>query len=94
MTNSPSPANLSESSALEDAAFTGVYRRGATLWIRYHGPRRDGTWGQICESARTADPQAARRLRETRLQQVASHREGNHLFRGPYQARSLGSLKS
>jgi hypothetical protein len=67
---------------------TGVYRRGRTFWIRYHGPRRNGTWGQICESAKTSDPEAARRLREVRLQEVADHREGNHLFRGPYQGRT------
>ena len=67
---------------------TGVYRRGRTFWIRYHGPRRDGSWGQICESAKTADLDEALRLRESRLREVADHREGNHLFRGPYHARS------
>ena len=75
-------------------AGTGIYLRGKTFWIRYHGPRRNGTWGQICESARTSDPEEARRLRERRLHEVADHREGIHLFRGPYQSRSSFSLKS
>jgi hypothetical protein len=82
-------ANLNEPSS---SAATGVYRRGRTFWIRYHGPRRDGSWGQICESAKTDDPEAARQLRNLRLHEVADHRAGNHLFRGPY--RGLSSVKS
>jgi hypothetical protein len=81
-------------SVLEPGAATGVYLRGNTFWIRYHGPRRDGTWGQICESAKTRDPEAARRLREIRLREVADHREGNHLFRRPHPSRAPVSLKS
>ncbi|HEY2798357.1 MAG TPA: hypothetical protein VGK26_10760 [Thermoanaerobaculia bacterium] len=81
-------------SPVADHANTGIYLRGKTFWIRYHGPRRNGTWGQICESARTSDPDEARRLRERRLHEVSDHREGIHLFRGPYQARSAFSLKS
>jgi len=84
-------ANAAEraSSVSPPPVTTGVYRRGGTFWIRYHGPRRNGTWGQICESARTRDPEEARRLRQTRLEEVARHRDGTHLFRGPYHARSF-----
>lgn len=84
----------SSSPSADQSAGTGIYLRGKTFWIRYHGPRRNGTWGQICESARTSDPEEARRLREHRLHEVSDHREGIHLFRGPYQARSSFGLKS
>jgi hypothetical protein len=88
------PSALPASSAADQSAGTGIYLRGKTFWIRYHGPRRNGSWGQICESARTSNPEEARRLREHRLHEVSDHREGIHLFRGPYQARSAFSLKS
>ncbi len=87
-------ASVPASATADHLAGTGIYLRGKTFWIRYHGPRRNGTWGQICESARTSDPEEARRLRERRLHEVADHREGIHLFRGPYQSRSSFSLKS
>ena len=86
-------ANLPMSPGADHAAGTGIYLRGKTYWIRYHGPRRNGSWGQICESARTSDPEEARRLRERRLHEVSDHREGIHLFRGPYQARPIFGLK-
>lgn len=92
--SSVAPDPLPEPSVCEDFAGTGVYLRGKTFWIRYHGPRRNGSWGQICESAKTSDPEAARRLRNLRLHEVADHREGNHLFRGPYQSRASVSFKS
>jgi hypothetical protein len=84
---------LPPSSTADNLAGTGVYLRGKTFWIRYHGPRRNGTWGQICESAKTTDPEVARVLRERRLHEVSDHREGIHLFRGPYQTRSAASFK-
>ncbi|HEY4231007.1 MAG TPA: hypothetical protein VGO79_12620 [Thermoanaerobaculia bacterium] len=87
-------ASLPASPAADHSAGTGIYLRGKTFWIRYHGPRRNGSWGQICESARTSSPEEARRLREHRLHEVSDHREGIHLFRGPYQARSAFSFKS
>jgi hypothetical protein len=90
---SPASSSLRGSPAA-DVSATGVYLRGKTYWIRYHGPRRDGSWGQICESARTTEIDEARRLREIRLHEVADHREGNHLFRGPYQSRTSVHLKS
>ena len=94
MSESSASATVQDSSPAAEIVGTGVYRRGKTYWIRYHGPRRDGTWGQICESARTTDPEVARRLREARLHEVADHREGIHLFRGPYQNRASLHLKA
>ena len=86
-------ASLPPSRTAENLAGTGVYLRGKTFWIRYHGPRRNGSWGQICESAKTSDPEQARRLRDLRLHEVSDHREGIHLFRGPYQNRASVALK-
>ena len=37
----------------------GVYLRGETWWIRYRGPRPDGSWGLIRESSGSSDARAA-----------------------------------
>jgi integrase len=67
--------------------------------IGYSGPKPDGSWGEIRESAKTQDENAARGLLEKRLRAVENHREGVKTFEGPNAARLtvgdiLDSLKS
>lgn len=70
-----------------------VYLRGATCWIRYSGPRPDGSWGQIRESAKTGDVEKAKKLLRDRLRGVANHRDGIRRFQGPFQERvTVGQL--
>ncbi len=52
------------------------------LMMAYYGPRRDGSWGEIRESARTEDPEVARGRLERRLRAVSNHREGIEQFQG------------
>ena len=60
------------------------------MWmIAYCGPRQNGTWGEIRESARTRSEEIARRVLAKRLRQVANHRDGLADFEGPSQRRSL-----
>jgi integrase len=70
----------------------GVYLRGETWWIRYCGPRRDGTWGEIRESA--ADTRAkAEKVRKERLLGVENHKRGIRKFQGPQQEKAtVGEL--
>jgi hypothetical protein len=67
--------------------------------IGYSGPKPDGSWGEIRESAKTEDEGQARALLEKRLRAVENHREGVKTFEGPIAARLtvgnlLDSLKS
>jgi integrase len=59
--------------------------------IAYYGPRQNGRWGEIRESAHTEDPEKARRLLDRRLREVANHREGIRSFQGPAQERLIVS---
>jgi integrase len=72
---------------MEAEKMEGVYQRGDTYWIRYSGPRPDGTWGQIRESAKTRDSEKAKKLLRNRLRGVANHRDGIRRFQGPFQER-------
>jgi integrase len=66
----------------------GLYLRGRVWWIRYCGPRRDGSWGEIRESADTEDKRKAEKHRKDRLLGVANHRLGIRKFQGPQQERA------
>ena len=57
------------------------------LMIAYCGPKPDGSWGEIRESAKTDSEEAARSLLEKRLRSVENHREGLKAFEGPSAAR-------
>src|SRR5260370_37171632 len=58
------------------------------VWmIAYCGPRPDGSWGEIRESAKTRSEKKANRLLAKRLREVANHREGLTNFEGPLQRR-------
>src|SRR5260370_4287150 len=58
------------------------------VWmIAYCGPRPDGSWGEIRESAKTRSEKKANRLLAKRLREVANHREGLSNFEGPLQRR-------
>jgi integrase len=46
------------------------------LMLAYYGPKPDGSWGQIRESAKTMDEAEARRRLAQRLRKVEAHREG------------------
>jgi integrase len=60
------------------------------VWmLAYCGPRPDGTWGEIRESAKTRSEPRARRILARRLRQVANHKEGLADFEGPSQRRVL-----
>lgn len=63
------------------------------LMIGYCGPKQDGSWGEIRESAKTDDEGAARSLLEKRLRAVENHREGVKTFEGPVASRlTIGAL--
>lgn len=62
------------------------------VWmIAYCGPRPDGSWGEIRESSKTRNEEAAKRVLDKRLRHVANHREGITNFEGPAQRRVLVS---
>jgi integrase len=63
----------------------GVYHRAksSVWWVQYAGPRPDGTWGRIRESAKTVDAKKAKRLLDRRRREVANHRDGIRRFQGP-----------
>lgn len=64
--------------------------KGRKVWmIAYCGPRPDGTWGEIRESAQTRDESAARKALAKRLRQAANHRDGLSNFEAPSQRRVL-----
>jgi integrase len=61
--------------------------------LAYYGPRQDGRWGEIRESAHTEDPEKAQRLLDRRLREVQNHRDGIRSFQGPAQERlTVGEL--
>src|ERR1700686_2941119 len=63
------------------------------LRLAYFGPKKDGRWGEIRESAHTADPEVAKGRLERRMRQVRNHREGVAQFQGPAQEKiSVGEL--
>jgi integrase len=63
------------------------------LMLAYYGPRTNGAWGEIRESAHTEDPEKAQRKLDRRLREVANHREGIRSFQGPSQERlTVGEL--
>src|ERR1700730_13160444 len=69
------------------------------VMIAYCGPKPDGSWGEIRESAKTDSEEAARVLLEKRMRDVENHREGLKTFEGPKASRLtvgqlLDSLKS
>jgi integrase len=55
--------------------------------LAYCGPRQDGTWGEIRESAKTRNEETARKRLNQRMREVANHREGLSDFEGPAQRR-------
>ena len=63
-------------------AAKGVYLRGSTWWIKYRGPRPDGSWGRIRESAETSDRRVAEKLREDRVRESRNDRDGIKKFMG------------
>jgi integrase len=71
----------------------GIYLRGATWWIRYRGPRPDGSWGVIRESSGGSDPKAAARLRDERIREARNDRDGIRKFVGGRQRQvTVGAL--
>lgn len=63
------------------------------LMIAYCGPKPDGSWGEIRESAGTDDKAKAREKLDARLRGVENHREGVKAFEGPSAARlKVGDL--
>jgi len=64
---------------------TGQKRQLQFWQIAYWGPKNDGTWGEIRESARTADRRVAWKLLRDRLRKTANHRLGVERFVGPRQ---------
>lgn len=63
------------------------------LMIAYWGPRADGSMAEIRESAKTENEAEARKLLDTRLREVANHREGLKPFGGPSAERlTVGEL--
>jgi len=80
---------------MTEGRIRGVYRRAKSpsWWIDYTGPRPDGSWGRIRESARTTDFKKANRLLDRRRRAVANHRDGIRRFQGPAQERvTVGDL--
>jgi integrase len=62
--------------------------KGRKVWmLAYCGPRPDGTWGEIRESAKTRSEETARKRLNQRLREVANHREGLTDFEAPAQKR-------
>ncbi len=71
----------------------GLYLRGSTWWIRYRGPRPDGSWGVIRESSGGSDPRAAARLRDERIREARNDRDGIRKFVGARQRQvTVGAL--
>jgi hypothetical protein len=51
--------------------------KGRRVWmLAYCGPRPDGSWAEIRESAKTRSEGTARKRLNQRLREVANHREG------------------
>jgi integrase len=73
---------------------TGVFNRGGVWWIRYCGPRPDGSWGLIRESAgKDATEKQAIDLRENRVREAKNDRDGIRRFVGPRQRQAtVGQL--
>ncbi|MDQ6891534.1 MAG: tyrosine-type recombinase/integrase [Acidobacteriota bacterium] len=61
--------------------FKGEGRR--TWSLAYMGPRPDGTWGEIRQSAGTEDEPEARRQLEQRVREARNHRDGIASFEDP-----------
>lgn len=57
-----------------------VFFRGRWAWISYMGPRPDGRWGEIRESAKTRDVAQAQALLDRRRREVRNHVEGIRRF--------------
>jgi integrase len=54
----------------------GLYLRGSTYWIRYRGPRPDGSWGDVRQSAKRSDPKIAAKLLDRKRRESANLKEG------------------
>lgn len=63
----------------------GIYLRGSTWWIRYRGPRADGSWGRIRESSGSSDRKTAVTLRDERVREARNDRDGIRKFVGARQ---------
>ncbi len=61
---------------MTDEKRVGLYLRGDVWWIKYRGPRSDGSWGRIRESSGSSDPRAAAKLREERGREAKNDRDG------------------
>jgi integrase len=59
---------------------TGIYLRGMTWWLRYRGPRPDGSWGVIRESSGSSDPRVASKMRDDRVREAKNDRDGIRKF--------------
>ena len=63
------------------------------LMIAFYGPQKDGSWGEVRESAHTEDPEKAQRRLDRRLREVENHRQGVQVFQGPESERlTVGDL--
>lgn len=63
------------------------------LMIAYWGPKADGSWGEVRESAGTDDEAKAREKLDDRLREVENHRKQIRPFEGPSAARlTVGQL--
>jgi integrase len=63
------------------------------LMIAYWGPKADGSWGEIRESAGSDDEAKARAKLDDRLREVENHRRQIRPFEGPTAARlTVGEL--
>ena len=73
----------------EDRPRGRIFRnKGRKVWmLAYCGPRPDGSWGEIRESAQTRNEQAARSALGKRLRETANHRDGLSNFESPSQRR-------
>ncbi len=61
----------------------GVYLRGKTWWIRYRGPRPDGSWGDVRQSAKTQDRERAAKLLKKKNREAENTREGIEGYLSP-----------
>jgi integrase len=68
----------------------GLYLRGRTWWIRYRGPRPDGSWGDVRQSAKTGDEKKARKLLDRKRREAANARDGIEGYLSPQSERVTG----
>ena len=62
---------------------TGHYHKNGWCWIRYRGPKSDGSWGKIDHAAKTKDCKKAQKLLDRKRREAANAREGIPGFVAP-----------